>query len=183
MKTINVLITAFIAVLVGIMLLGTVATQTYTVTGNGILVQNEAVNISNAYNGDSGYCNQTIVFTLAHKGVQCSNGEGRWVSGSVAIYNRSGTVLRSANYTVDYGNNTIIFKNTSTTDPDSAGYSFFGGNMTNITYQYYPNDYLCSGWNRSILNLIPGFFGIAILAAGIAMFYWVAKEEGFAEKI
>ena len=183
MKSVSILIAAFIAVLVGIMLIGSVASETYGHTGRGTSVIDERLNVSSSYNGNSGFMNQTIMRTLSNNGVQCSSGDGRWVSGSVVITNSSGTVLTSGNYTVSYSNNTIAFKNTSTTDPVTYGSSFFGGNITLIDYVYQPADYVCEGWQRTVLNLVPGFFGLAILAVGVGLFYKVAQEEGIIGKV
>jgi hypothetical protein len=184
MKSMPILIAAFVTLLVGVMLIGTVASETYAKTGRGTLYSDQSVNISNCYNGDSGYCNQTIAFggpassTFTYKGVKCGNGAGSWVDGSVVITNQTGATLTSGNYTVNYGNNSIVFKNTSTTDPVSYGGNFFGGNISLIDYRYYPTDYICEGWQRTVLNLVPGFFGFAILLASVGLFYAVARNEG-----
>ena len=178
MNTINILVAAFIAIIVGLMLLGTVASSTYNVTGRGTAIVDERLNLSSSYNSNSGFMNATITRTLAQNGVQCSSGDGKWVNGQFVITNSSGTVLTSGNYTVDYSGQTVAFKNTSTTDPVSYGSSFFGGNITLIDYQYYPGDYICSGWQRTVLNMTPGFFGLAIFAVGLGLFYLVAKQEG-----
>jgi len=181
MKSISILVAAFIAVIVGLMLLGTIAGQTYSMTGRGKYVSNETLNMGAAINGDSSYVNSSRAFTLANRGIKCYNGEGSWVSGSVSITNATGKLLTSGNYTVDYTNNTIRFLNTSTTDVMSlaAGGGFLNGsNNTLVTYQYYPADYICEGWQRTVLNMVPGFFGLAILAVGVGLFYTVAKQEG-----
>jgi hypothetical protein len=189
MKSLNLLIAAFATLLVGIMLLGTVATQTYTVTGNSLYKTNESLNVSAGRNSDSNFMNESVAFTLTNKGVQCGNGEGRWVSGSVVICNASGSILMPGNYTVNYGNNSITFKNTTTTDilclqTAGTGAGFFNGsNITSVNYSYYPKDYLCESWNRTALNLIPGFFGIAVLLISVALFYQIAKEEGIFGKV
>jgi len=182
----NLLIAAFATLLIGLMLIGTVATQTYTVTGKPTYTTEETLGISAARDGTGGASamNTTVAFVLSNKGVQCANGEGRWVSGSVKITNASGTILLGGNYTVDYGNNTIYFKNTTTTDfaalkTAATGAGFFNNsNNTLVNYSYYPSDYLCEGWSRAGLNMVPGFFGIAILLISVALFYTVAKEEG-----
>ena len=40
------------------------------------------------------------------------------------------------------------------------------------------DDYLTQGWQRNIINLVPGFFALAILGIGLWLFYSVAKAEG-----
>lgn len=191
MKSMSLLIAAFAALLIGIMLINSVASETYSKTGRGVMSTEEQLNIASAINGDSAYVNSSIVFTLGHTGIQCSNGDGGVLSGSMRITNTSATatgrrILTSGNYTVDYAKGTIVFLNTSTLDVQAlatGGGWLNGSNITLLNYSYYPNDYLCQGWNRTVLNLIPGFFGIAILLIGLGLFYQVAKEEGIFDKI
>ena len=180
MKSMPILIAAFTAVLIGIMLLGSVATETYGKTGRGISVVDEQLDISSSINRVDAGINGSIAQTLTNKGVKCSNGEGNWISGSVVITNLSGTVLTTGNYTVNYVNNSIYFINTSTlevTDDTQTGF-LNASNITLVDYRYQPSDYLCQGWSRTILNMVPGFFGLAILAVGVGLFYLVAKQEG-----
>ena len=183
MKSISILIAAFVAVLIGMALLGTVASTAYGITGRGIGVVDERFNVSSSYNGASGFMNQTIHRSFAHEGIQCSSGDGNLVDGSVVVTNASGTVLTSGNYTVNYENSSILFKNTTTTDPVSNSFSFFGGNISLIDYGYQGNDYICTGWQRTILNMVPGFFGLAIFAIGVGLFYKIAQEEGILGKL
>jgi len=191
MKSLNLLIAAFATLLVGIMLIGTVATQTYEVTGSPVYVTTETLDTSAARDSTMGGAsmNGTVSFTLANLGVKCANGQGRWVTGSVKITNASGSILLGGNYTVDYGNNSIYFKNTTTTDIGAlktcgTGAGFFNGsNNTLVNYSYYPNDYLCEGWSRAGLNIVPGMFGIAVMLISVALFYQVAKNEGIIGKL
>ena len=38
--------------------------------------------------------------------------------------------------------------------------------------------YLTQGWQRNTINLVPGFFAIALLGVGIWLFYSIAKDTG-----
>jgi len=51
-------------------------------------------------------------------------------------------------------------------------------NTTTVTYGYCPEGYLTQSWQRVILDLVPGFFAIALLIFSVGMFYSVAKEAG-----
>jgi hypothetical protein len=51
-------------------------------------------------------------------------------------------------------------------------------NNTYATYNYCSDDYLNSSWGRTVLNLVAGFFAIAILLTSIALFYSVGKDTG-----
>ena len=41
-----------------------------------------------------------------------------------------------------------------------------------------PDDYLTQGWQRNIINLVPGFFALALLGVGLWLFYSIAKDTG-----
>lgn len=166
--------------IIGIGLIATVASSTYAVTGRGTFITEEQLNLSDAINGDSGFMNSTISFVLSNLGVQCSSGGGQWVANSVVITNRTRTILTSGNYSVNYGNQSITFLNTSTLDVESTVDDGFlnGTNMTLVNYSYYPAGYICSAFGRTTLNLVPGFFGMALLVGALGMFYSVMREEG-----
>ena len=90
---------------------------------------------------------------------------------------------------------TITFKNqTGVTLTDPTHYVFVmdvatltlvdggwlnGGtsNTTTATYQYCPDDYI-TGWSQTVLNLIPGFFAIALIGAALFLLWKVTESEG-----
>ena len=89
---------------------------------------------------------------------------------SSAIANASGTALT---LTTDYVANSagyLTFQNTTAVRGTT--------NTTVGTFTYCGNDYLAQGWTRSIINLIPGFFALALLVFSVGMFYSVAKDAG-----
>jgi hypothetical protein len=43
-------------------------------------------------------------------------------------------------------------------------------NTTTAMYAYCPNEYIGS-WAKTVMNLIPGFFALALLGAGIYVAY------------
>lgn len=49
-------------------------------------------------------------------------------------------------------------------------------NTTLVSYNYCADDYMNSTWGRTVLNLVPGFFALAILGASLLLFYSVAKD-------
>jgi len=95
---------------------------------------------------------------------------GTIISGTYT--NSSGDELGAVtNYTVDTTTGYITLINTAMT------------NRTDFTSIIAYNDecpdgYLTAGWQRSLINLVPGFFALAIMGIGLWLFYSIAKEEG-----
>ena len=173
MKT---LIGAFVMLIVGLMILGTVAGSVWNLTAKTNHVTNESHNMASLWNNTD---NSTLAagrITLAQNGAQCDSG-GKWESGSFSMVNATGATVNSGNYTIDYSAQTIRLKNTTDTDKTLGG-SFAITNTSLWTYNYYPNDYMCNSFGRSMLNIVPGFIGLALLIGAIAMFYTVMKEQG-----
>jgi len=50
-------------------------------------------------------------------------------------------------------------------------------NTTTVTYNYCANDYI-GGWTKTILNVIPGLYVIALLMAIAFTIFWILKKEG-----
>jgi hypothetical protein len=188
MESIKTLIMGFVMILVGLMILGTVASSVWTTTYGTTRVVNETHDIGRLYNNtdNSSYSPKyPAVYNLSTRvfmnqmGAQCLEGGGRWVSGSFSMVNITGATINSGNWTVDYANQNIAILNTTDTDKTLGG-SFAITNNTLWTYSYFPREYMCSGFGRTMLNLVPGFFGLALLLGGIAMFYKIARDEGIA---
>jgi hypothetical protein len=50
--------------------------------------------------------------------------------------------------------------------------------FTKVTYTYCPDEYVNESWQRTILNLVPGFFVLAILIGTAFIIFYVLKKEG-----
>ncbi len=162
------LVTAFTLLIIGVVLLSTVAGLTNDVTGKTLVV-NESVGVSAAHINDTNI-NTAVQFNL-------TNAPTGWRItdcglDAVVIRNATGTTLTiTTDYLVntDYGNFTL--KNTTSNQASTT-------NLTWVDYNYCGEGYLNSGWNRSVLNLVPGFFALAILGIALMLFYSIAKDEG-----
>jgi len=92
------------------------------------------------------------------------------ISGSYA--NASGVALvELTSYIVDTTTGYITLVNSAVTNRTD---------FTSIiaTNNNCPDGYLTQGWQRNIINLVPGFFALALLGIGIWLFYSIAKEQG-----
>lgn len=174
-KVTTKLLLAFVTLLIGIVLIGTIGAQTALVT-TPTTVLDESVNISTARLA-GGQINQSRTYTLANLG---SPNSGGWVTNSVTITNSTGSLLSSGNYSVSYtlGNQSISFLNTTTLTVN-ATYAPFQDNITLIDYQYYPSGYVSEGWSRTSLNTVGGFFALALMLVAVGLFYSVGKDFNF----
>lgn len=157
---------AFMLVILGAALIGVIADNTNEVT-QPTLVIDESLSISSLRIAGNNI-NISNNVTLANAGLRDAGG---WVDSSVILKNASGTTIGTNNYTVDYNADKISFLNT--TFMVSGGGL---GNTTLATYKYYAADYVNQSWQRTILNLISGFFALALLGIGIWLLYSTAKD-------
>jgi len=89
--------------------------------------------------------------------------------------------------------NTIVLTNGTTTITQNTDYTYSAGNINLLgslinnltsgtsykaTYDYCADDYLNSSWGRTTLNLIAGFFALALLIISVGLFYSVAQDTG-----
>ena len=162
---------AFVALIIGVALIGSVATQTNLATDK-LVIANGAHDISAARNASSG---TDINESDPDSYVTVTNYPSGWKITdcpltSVVHGNASVHFTLGSDYTVVLSTGIIHVLETSVT-----------GNSTNATladYTYCGDDYLNSGWGRSIIGLIAGFFAIALLGVSLFMFYNIFKSTG-----
>ena len=171
-KIIALVLSAFVMIVLGVSLLGPVSSSVLGITQT-VKVANESLSLA-AARLPGNNINTSYLFTLLNSGDQ---GAGGLVLNSVVIVNSSYNIIASGNYSVTYTSypDTISFLNTTTlVNMNSAT----NGNQTFVNYTYYPNGYLNQGWDNSVLNLLPGFFAIALMAVGIALMMSAFKSLG-----
>ena len=165
-SSITMLIGAFLALIVGVSLIGVVATTGNEIT-NVINVSDETVDYTTAVLAD-GVINTTKEFSIANPPTTWRI-DGCPIAG-LTLYNTTSS-LTAVDYTFTASTGVITFNN-------SANVNGSASNTTSATYQYCSGEYLTQGWNRTIINLVPGFFAIALMAVGVGLFYGVMKREG-----
>ncbi len=82
-----------------------------------------------------------------------------------------------ANVSVDLTDNLTIDVNISRAGAIVTS-EVVGNNTYNVSYTFEGDEYVVGSRNRTILNLVPGFFALALLGIGIGLFYAVGKREG-----
>jgi len=184
-KNIALLVGAFVALIVGVMLIGTIASSTNAVTEK-TRASGETTNLySNGcweifssvgqVNGtEDANCNITV--TYAPTGWRTESAESCGI-GSVIVTNSSGNALTlDTDYHVFPYSGIIQMLNTTATSSAAGGLGTL--NTTIVYYDYCGTDYVNSSFGRSSVDLIAGFFAIALLIVSVGLFYQVLKNEG-----
>jgi len=163
---INKLIFAFVTLILGVALLSQIsiitnsATDLSTTSNEAITMIKQGLDVNN-----------TIAYTL-------TNAPTGWKASdcpltSFSLRNASGGTAwtLTTDYTVTLATGIVYLKNTTTTQLTAT-------NLTYASYNYCGDDYLNLSWGRTLINLVSGFFAIALLLVSVALFYSVAKESG-----
>ena len=156
------LILGFLVLIVGIALIGSVAQGGILVTEK-TGVSAEALDIAldrNVIDDCPMGINGTYEFTI-------TNAPTGWKVASCPIsdfvlYNQT---RAAAAVTTDY----IFFTNNGAEETS---------NSTLLSYTYCQDTYLNIAWGRTIVNLVSGFFALALLGVSVGLFYSVAKDTG-----
>ncbi len=168
------LIVGFVALIIGIVLISVIASQTIAVTDKTIVVD-ESVDAASAILSANDI-NVSVNLSLA-------NIPAGWKIAdcpltSITISNNTGTALTiTTDYLVYPVQGVYSLVNSSGVLADLA-VSTADTNNTLVDYTYCQDDYLNSAFGRSSQNLVPGFFALALLAVAIGLFYSVGRDTG-----
>jgi hypothetical protein len=177
-KSIGIIISAVVAILLGAIFVGIIAHEGSNVTTKTSYAQVLSIPRNNTANG----VNSSVKFHLTHG---CAMNASDWRSDAgcnlevVSLINVSGYSYNSGNFTfntanADCGTNVsgdLIFLNSSQLVAQES-------NLTLITYLACPDTYVSQSWGRTIMNMVPGFFALAILAGIVYLIFVIARSEG-----
>lgn len=167
MGSIKHIITAFVLVIVGISLLGVIASE-QTAYSEFSKAKNESITINKS--GIDIW--EATGFTLDNEPEIWMTYEGCNISDIVVTNSTDNTAWTlTTDYKINVSTGKISFVNTSITQ-------LTADNLSYITYSYCNTGYLTESWGRSSLKLVSGFFAITLLLTGVGLFYNVAKETG-----
>lgn len=169
----TMLITAFLLLIVGVSLVTVIASEEQLKTTK-IAVGSESVAIRPLNASDIDPANQSYVANLPTAGSGWkSQDEDCYLSG-FALSNGTddGTLATDYHVTLQLGNFTLV-------DTEWGESHIGANNYTTARYYYCGDDYLADGWNRTVLDLIAGFFAIALLLIAVALFYKIGQREGW----
>jgi len=169
MNVTSKLVLAFVLLLLGVVFIGVIATQGLVVTEKDRVVD-ESISYANKISNGSvnvALPNSTVTYApTSWKQEDCP-------LTSVVVTNGTGTVLTlNTDYTIDLDTGNLQVLNTTATNESN------NNNITLVDYTYCDDNYMNLGWGRTGINLVSGFFAIALLMIALALFYSVAKETG-----
>lgn len=166
------LVMAFVTLIIGVALIGVVASVNSDVTDRDVTL-NETFDIT-GYRLPANYTmvNESHTANLANA---YSSTDWQWNDCAVEVtllaFPNGSALTVTTDYTVT-SNGVVSLVNSSLFIEDAAA-----PNTTIATYYYCQDEYM-TGWSSSILNLVPGFFAIALLMVSLALFYSIAKDAG-----
>jgi archaellum component FlaG (FlaF/FlaG flagellin family) len=171
-KNIGLMLAAFVMIIVGAALIGVIADTTQDVTKTTPIASESVTLLANT--NDAKGINDTTTYTVANaptgwKSEQCP-------LTNFAIKNSTGSALTlTTDYvpTLSTGKfklvNTVAVNTSSGMNTSLKAY---------VNYNYCPDGYITESCGRTVLDLVPGFFAIALMAIGVGLFYGVMKNEG-----
>lgn len=168
------LILAFVTLILGAVLIGVIATNALAVTDT-TSVLGESGSLSACY--DTGSAKNQVNESAAACNFTVANNPTGWKTEdcpltSVVVYNGTGTVFTlDTDYQLFASSGVIQFLNTSDTEGQAS-------NATTWDYNYCGDDYMNLSWGRTLLNLVAGFFAIALLMVGVGLFFSIARDYG-----
>ena len=167
---VGIIIATFIAVLLGVVMLSITSDQVIDVTGLDYNVDSAQEITYIDYNN----INETIEYTVTEAPTgwkALSAADGGCALTSFVMKNSTGTVLTDAtDYTVDLAAGTYTMGNTTAV-------LALGDNATISSYTSCPDGYQKS-FGGTILNLVPGFFALALLISVAFLIFWILRKEG-----
>jgi len=174
-KNVNYLVMAFVFLIVGVALIGTVASEINNRTDKTVIVD-ESNSLITCVVDSGGVFRFTINESDSACNITLANVPTSWKIEdcpitNVVVSNATKAFTLGTDYEVFDSTGVIRMLNSTTT---SLGYA----NTTLVSYTYCADDYLNSSWGRSVLLTVPGFFALALLGVSLWLFYLVFKSTG-----
>ena len=174
-KNVNYLVMAFVFLIVGVALIGTVASEVNSKAAK-TLVYDEADDMSACMVDLGGSIGFSVNESASACNLTVTNAPSGWKSDDcpltgVALGNATLDWTSGTDYQVVTTTGVIALKNTTATQ---NGYA----NSTQVDYAYCADGYLNSSWGRSVLLTLPGFFALALLGVSLWLFYTVFRNTG-----
>ena len=167
-SVIGIIISVFIAILLGVVMLSISADQVNDITGLVANTDSAAV-----MTFDAAGINETLEYTVTNAPTGWkSASDGGCALTNFVLSNASGSALTlTTDYIVDLQYGTYTMVNTTAT-------AYLGATNTTIaSYTTCPDGYQTS-FGGTVLNMVPGFFALAILVSVAFLIFWILRREG-----
>ena len=162
---VGIMISVFIAILLGVVMLSISADQVNDITG---LKSTTDASVTQTINLSAAVATAATTVTEAPTGWK-ANGECALTN--FVLTNSTGTALTlTTDYAVDLDAGTYTLVN-------STAVAALSDNVTIASYTYCPDGYQ-TGFGGASLNLVPGFFALAILVSVAFLIFWILRREG-----
>jgi len=168
------LLIGFITLIVGIMLVGTLAVQGNLV-GDKLVITDEVVSVATAKLGSTDSLNVSVDLG------PITNVPTTWKITdcpltSITVTNATGTALTvTTDYTLSTTTGVLNVLNTTATVA-----AFTGSNNSLIDYTYCGDDYLNLSWGRMGIDTAVGLFALGLFLISVGLFYSVYKDLNIA---
>jgi hypothetical protein len=163
-------IMAFVTLLLGIAFLVTIAGNTNAVSElSGVSAESITLNKT------AGELDAGTIYALANQPTVSlwKSQESACDISNFVLSNTSGTAFTvTTDYVINTDNGTFYLVETDATENGTAD------DLASAAYNYCGDDYLTQGWSRSIIDLIAGFFALALMGVSLGLFYSLAKDYG-----
>lgn len=169
-NTIGILVGVIISLVVGLALIGAIADQ--VVSKTQLAGATETVNLVPARNVTTGGVVPGIALSLvkpveARTGWRADNSE--CIVQTITFKNQTGgTITNGTDYIYSNAGTLTLLQTTNINGT---------GNVTTASFSYCPDGYQ-TGFGRTIMNMIPGFFALALLGIAIMLVIWVMRKQG-----
>jgi len=178
-NTVGMIVAAFVILIVGIAgFVGTVATEGQALTEKTRIV-NETLNIATTRSGDDGGNDPSVNLAIAQSARASSECDIDEFSMINQTWDRA---VANTDFIFNEDNGTVNILNTTKWfcfyPVDTGICNRTNDNITLISYRYCDADYLREAWQRTVLDLVPGFMSIALMLVAVGLFYQIAKREG-----
>ena len=164
------LITAFVMLMIGAVLIGVIAGETQDRSTYLATSETQTLKTNGTDLNTSGMTGATYTIAKSQTGWRTED----CPITSFTLKNSSGSALvAGTDYTLTASTGQFVLLRTDLTKA-----TLYPANVSYQTYNYCGDDYLNSSWGRTVLNLVAGFFAIALMLGAVALFYSVGKDAG-----
>ncbi len=180
-KNVNYLVLGFVFLIIGIALIGTIASEVNNKVDRTVVVdESNDLSANLCVVGIGGTLSTGLDESVVGCNITVTNYPTDWKVSDcpltdVVVGNSTLDFTEGTDYNLFASRGMIQMLNTSISQ---LGYA----NTTVVDYTYCADDYLNTSWGRSVLVTVPGFFALALLSVALWLFYAVFRNSNLLNK-